>query len=181
MTAKSALVLEDGSIFWGESFGAPVDGEGEVVFNTSMTGYQEIATDPSYGGQIVTLTYPLIGNYGIAQEHQESRRPWIAGLIVREYYDDPSNWNSHGALAPFLREHGIPALHGVDTRALTRRLRARGTMRAMLVQQVAGIPEDELVARVRQVTPLSEKDLVARATIEAPVDWGNGNSSANGK
>jgi len=181
VTSRAALVLEDGSIFRGESFGAPIDGEGEVVFNTCMTGYQEIATDPSYGGQIVTLTYPLIGNYGIAHAHEESRRPWIAGLIVREYYADPSNWNSHGALGPFLQRHGIPAFQGIDTRALTRHLRARGTLRAVMVSDAVGIPDAELVARARRVTPLSEKDLVAQATIVKTVEWQVEPASAAGK
>ena len=166
----SALALEDGSVFRGESFGALVSGEGEVVFNTCMTGYQEITTDPSYGGQIVALTYPLIGNYGISHDHDESRRPWIAGLIVREYYDDPSNWKSTGALGPFLRKHGIPALSGIDTRALTRRLRARGTMRAVIVHDASGLSDEDLAERARAVRPLSDQDFVQSATVTEPYD-----------
>lgn len=172
MTIRSALALEDGSVFRGNPFGAPVDAEAEVVFNTSMTGYQEIATDPSYRGQMVTLTYPLIGNYGIASEANESRRPWIAAFIVREYYDDPSNWSSRGSLDNFLVRNGIPGLRDVDTRALVRRLRARGTMRAALVYDADHVSDGDLVARARAVTPLGDKDLVADASVPETVSWG---------
>lgn len=172
MTVVSALALEDGSVFRGRPFGAPVDAEAEVVFNTSMTGYQEIATDPSYRGQMVTLTYPLIGNYGVATDANESRRPWIAAFIVREYYDDPSNWSSCESLGNFLIRHGIPGLQGVDTRALVRRLRARGTMRAVLVYDAAAVSDDDLVARARSVIPLGEKDLVAETSVDQLSSWG---------
>ncbi len=172
MTVISALALEDGTVFRGRPFGAPVDAEAEVVFNTSMTGYQEIATDPSYRGQMVVLTYPLIGNYGVAVDANESRRPWIAAFIVREYYDDPSNWSSYCPLGDFLVRHGIPGLQGIDTRALVRRLRARGTMRAVLVYDAGAIPDQDLVARAQSVTPLGEKDLVAETSIDETVSWG---------
>lgn len=161
----SALALEDGSIFRGTPFGAPVDAEAEVVFNTSMTGYQEIATDPSYRGQMVTLTYPLIGNYGVAPDDEESRQPWISAFIVREYADDPSNWNAASPLAAYLIRHGIPGLSGVDTRSLVRRLRTRGTMRAVLVYDAGGVSDEDLIARARAVTALSDKDLVADASV----------------
>jgi carbamoyl-phosphate synthase small subunit len=163
VTPVSALALEDGSVFRGTPFGAPVDAEAEVVFNTCMTGYQEIATDPSYRGQMVTLTYPLIGNYGVASSVSESRRPWIAAFIVREYADDPSNWQAQAPLGQLLRAHGIPGLAGVDTRALVRRLRARGALRGALIYDADGVSDAELVARARAVTPLSAKDLVAEA------------------
>ncbi len=165
---ESALALEDGSVFRGQPFGAPVDAEAEVVFNTSMTGYQEIATDPSYRGQMVTLTYPLIGIYGVARTDNESRRPWIAAFIVREYYGDPSNWNAECPLDSFLVEHGIPAIRGVDTRALVRRLRARGALRGVLVYDAANLSDAALVERARAVVPLSEKDLVADTSVTVP-------------
>src|SRR5262249_41326384 len=175
--SESALAVEDGAVFRGTPIGAPVDAEAEVVFNTCMTGYQEIATDPSYRGQMVALTYPLIGNYGVASDYRESRRPWIAALIVREYYDDPSNWKAQTSLGAFLRENGIPGLADVDTRALTRRLRARGALRAVLVHDTRGKTDDELVARARAVTPLREKDLVADASIPAAIRWPVGDSA----
>ena len=178
MDVIAALALEDGSVFRGTPFGAPVDAEAEVVFNTSMTGYQEIATDPSYRGQMVTLTYPLIGNYGVANDDNESRHPWIAAFIVREYYDDPSNWNASEPLDRFLVRHGIPGLRGVDTRALVRRLRARGTLRAALVYEANDIADDDLVARARSVTPLGDKDLVADASIPSAYQWTGSASTA---
>ena len=104
---SGALVLEDGRIFRGEPFGAEVDVEGEAVFNTTMTGYQEVSTDPSFYGQIVCMTYPLIGNYGVTPGDEESRQPWIAGMVVREYCDEPENWRSRGTFANYLKEHGI--------------------------------------------------------------------------
>lgn len=175
-TDDAALALEDGAVFRGRSFGAPVDAEAEVVFNTCMTGYQEIATDPSYRGQIVALTYPLIGVYGVAELHRESRQPWISGLIVREYYDDPSNWTAAGNLGAYLRHWGIPGLCEIDTRALTRRLRARGALRAVLVPNARGLSDAALVERARAVTPLSEKDLVAETSIPGAYVFATGAS-----
>jgi len=164
MAERAILVLEDGSAFRGFAFGASCDAEGEVVFNTGMTGYQEIATDPSYRGQMVVLTYPLIGNYGVATPDEESVRPWIAGLIVRDYYADYSNWRAEDDLARYLQRAGVPAIRGVDTRALTRRLRTRGTMRAVLTRY-GGEPDlAALTERARSVTPLGEKDLVGETS-----------------
>ena len=122
----AAVVLEDGRIFRGTSFGAPVDAEGEVVFTTSMTGYQEIATDPSFRGQIVTMTYPIIGNYGVNRMDTESGRIQVAGFIVREISETYSNWRAEGSLDDYLRSQNIVGLAGVDTRALTRHLRSAG-------------------------------------------------------
>jgi carbamoyl-phosphate synthase small subunit len=170
----AALALEDGAVFRGRSFGASVDAEAEVVFNTCMTGYQEIATDASYRGQIVALTYPLIGVYGVAEQHRESRQPWISGLVVRECYDDPSNWTAEGSLADYLRRWGIPGICEVDTRALTRRLRARGALRAVLVADARHLSDATLVERARAVTPLSEKDLVADASAPGTYDYATG-------
>src|SRR5919198_3623280 len=132
VTREAALALEDGSVFVGEHFGAEVETEAEVVFNTSMTGYLEVCTDPSYRGQMVAMCHPQIGNYGVAASHRESVRPWLAALIVRELAEKPHHWESAGDLASYLAEFGVPGLQGIDTRALVRRLRSRGTMRAVL-------------------------------------------------
>jgi carbamoyl-phosphate synthase small subunit len=176
VTIVSALALEDGTVYRGRPFGAPVDAAAEVVFNTCMTGYQEIATDPSYRGQMVTMTFPLIGNYGVSVDDRESRQPWIAAMIVREYYDDPSNWKSESSLGQYLTTAGIPGLAGIDTRALTRRLRSSGTMRAVLVHDATGWTDDRLRERALQVTPLSEKDLVAETSIDGSYQWARGTS-----
>nr|MCS5611756.1 carbamoyl phosphate synthase small subunit [Candidatus Poribacteria bacterium] len=125
---KAILALADGTTFEGESFGVTGETIGEIVFNTSMTGYQEILTDPSYKGQIVTMTYPLIGNYGWNKFDTESAKPQVEGLIVREYSQHHSNWRSEGNLGDYLIEHGIIGIHGIDTRALTKRLRTNGVM-----------------------------------------------------
>src|SRR5438067_10267181 len=129
-TAK--LALEDGTVYTGRCFGAVGERAGEVVFNTSMTGYQEVLTDPSYKGQIVAMTYPLIGNYGINAEDAESRRPQVEGFIVRELARAPSNYRSNRTLDSYLAEHGVIGLEGIDTRVLVRRLRVRGTMTGIL-------------------------------------------------
>ncbi|WP_047981332.1 glutamine-hydrolyzing carbamoyl-phosphate synthase small subunit [Ornithinibacillus contaminans] len=130
--AKRKLVLEDGTVFIGEGFGSEREISGEVVFNTSMTGYQEIISDPSYCGQIVTLTYPLIGNYGINRDDFETVAPFIHGLIVKEYSEFPSNFRSDERMDSFLKAHDIPGLAGIDTRKLTKRIREAGTMRGYL-------------------------------------------------
>ncbi len=159
-----ALILEDGRIFGGEPFGAPVDVEGEAVFTTTMTGYQEVATDPSFRGQIVCMTYPLIGNYGVMADDDQSRQPWIAGMIVREYCDEPSNWRSTGTFADYLARHGIPALRGVDTRALTRHLRLHGTMRALMVHDRQRWTAAELRERARSAWSPGDVDVVKDVT-----------------
>src|SRR5687768_1150234 len=121
--AIAKLALEDGTVFTGRAFGAAGTAQGEVVFNTSMTGYQEILTDPSYKGQIVTMTYPLIGNYGINREDTESRAPHVAGFIVKELSPLHSNWRADESLGAYLKRHSIVGIEGIDTRALTRKLR----------------------------------------------------------
>src|SRR3972149_4750829 len=126
---QARLVLKDRSIYRGRSFGAPGVASGEVVFNTSMTGYQEILTDPSYCGQIVTMTYPLIGNYGINFDDLESTKPQVAGFVVREYVDYHSNWRARQSLGEWLLEHRITAIQGLDTRMLTKMIRTVGAMR----------------------------------------------------
>lgn len=140
-------------MFRGTAFGAPVDAAGEVVFTTTMVGYQEVATDPSFRGQIVCMTYPLIGNYGILPDQDESRQPWISGLVVREACDLPSHEGQTGTIADYLAQNGIPGIAGVDTRALTLHIRQAGDMRAVLVHNAAGLSDAELVTRA-QAAPL---------------------------
>ncbi len=129
------LVLEDGKTFHGEGFGAPGTKVGEVCFNTSMTGYQEVLTDPSYFGQIVAMTYPLIGNYGIIPDDDESSRPWVSGFVVEEAAEQPSNWRSEKSLGDYLTDNGIVGIQGIDTRALTKHLRDKGAMKACVTSE----------------------------------------------
>lgn len=157
----AAVVLEDGRIFSGVSFGSESDAEGEVVFTTSMTGYQEVATDPSFRGQIVCMTYPIIGNYGVTIDDEQSRQPWISGMIVRDYNDVPSNWRSERSLAEYFRAHGIPAISGVDTRALTRHIRTLGAMRGILVAKVGNQSHEDLRMRARRAWSPSDTNVVA--------------------
>ncbi len=157
----AAVILEDGRIFSGVSFGAECDAEGEVVFTTSMTGYQEVATDPSFRGQIVCMTYPIIGNYGVTAGDEQSRQPWISGMIVRDYNDVPSNWRSERSLADYFRAHDIPAISGVDTRSLTRHIRTRGAMRGLLVSRVGGQSHVDLRRRARNAWSPSDANVVA--------------------
>lgn len=157
----AAVVLEDGRVFTGVSFGAERDAEGEVVFTTSMTGYQEVATDPSFRGQIVCMTYPIIGNYGVTRGDEQSRQPWISGMIVRDYNDLPSNWRSERSLAEYFREHDIPAISGVDTRALTRHIRTLGAMRGILVAKIGNRSLDDLRERARNAWSPSDANVVA--------------------
>src|SRR3954463_7570572 len=130
--AAGILILEDGLCYEGVSIGKSGTSAGEGVFSTAMTGYQEMLTDPSYAGQLLTLTYPLIGNYGITEDDFESRRVQVAGFIVKQLCDAPSHWRSGGGLSEFLYQHEIVGLQGIDTRALTRHLRARGVMMGLL-------------------------------------------------
>jgi len=165
--ADACLALEDGRVFFGHSFGSRSEAEAEVVFNTSMAGYQEIATDPSYHGQMVVLTHPQVGNYGVQAQAAESKRPWIAALIVRDLAAAPNHWLASGDLDDYLAHAGVPGIQGVDTRALTRHLRTHGTMRAVLghVEPAAPLTDqvDRLRERARRVTSISEKNLVAEA------------------
>ena len=161
------LVLEDGSVHAGEAFGADVEAHGEVVFNTSMTGYQEVLTDPSYAGQLVTLTYPLVGNYGISEEHYESKRIQTAGLIVREHCELPSHGLSKRTLHEFLASQGIPGLSGVDTRAITRRLRERGVMMGLITHQ----DPDAAEAKLANLARYDDRDFVSKRRVLV-IDWG---------
>ncbi len=163
------LALADGTVFQGESFGAEGEAAGEIVFNTSMTGYQEILTDPSYCGQLVCMTYPEIGNVGVNEEDVESQRPWVEGFIVREYWEEPSNWRAQEALARYLRRHGIPGIQGIDTRELVRHIRDRGAQSAVL----STVERDarKVVEKARQVRPMVGQDLVQRVTCTEPYEW----------
>lgn len=143
------LTLEDGTVYEGESFGAATDVVGEVVFNTGMTGYQEVLTDPSYSGQLVTMTYPLIGNYGVNFGDPESDAPKVTAMIVRELCDSPNNWRSEGTLGEYMKENNICGLMGIDTRALTRRIRNFGTMRGIITQEK---PTEAQLAEMRAFT-----------------------------
>ena len=166
------LALADGRVFRGEGCGAAGEAQGEVVFNTSMTGYQEILTDPSYRGQIVCMTYPLIGNYGINAEDVESRRPWVNGFIVKEACQFPSNWRGRMPLHDYMREHGIVGIQSIDTRALTRHLRDHGAQDG-IISTLEPDPE-RLVERARALPGLIGRDLVSEVTVEQPHGWTEG-------
>jgi carbamoyl-phosphate synthase small subunit len=166
---KAALALEDGTTFLGTSFGADTERSGEVVFNTSMTGYQEVVTDPSYKGQLVVMTYPQIGNYGITTTDMESRHPFLEGLVVREASKTYSNFAASESLQAFLTRHGVPGIEGVDTRALTRRLRDKGAMRAVL--STSDLERRSLVAKARSIPKMVGLDLAKEVTCVKPFEW----------
>jgi carbamoyl-phosphate synthase small subunit len=159
-SSDAGLALADGRVFRGQAFGAEADAAGEVVFTTSMTGYQEVCTDPSFKGQLVCMTYPLIGNYGVVADDDESRQPWISALIVREHSDRPSNWRSTGTIDQYLKDHGVPGISGIDTRALTRHIRSVGDTRAVLVRNAANLTDDELVERAKSAPLPGEQPVV---------------------
>lgn len=160
------LALEDGKIFHGMTFGAEGENYGEVVFNTSMTGYQEILTDPSYKGQIVTMTYPLIGNYGVNLEDVESRRPFVEGFIVREYSSITSNWRSQSSLGDYLKKYNIVGIEGIDTRALTKHLRTHGAKQGVI--STIDTDANNLVEKAKNSPHLVGRDLVKEVTIAKP-------------
>ncbi len=161
------LVLEDGTTYEGESFGSTENAIGEVVFNTSLTGYQEIATDPSYRFQIVTMTYPHIGNYGVEPVVEQSGQPQVAGFVVRDVIEEPSSAHAQMSLSDYFARHRISAIQGVDTRALTRKIRTEGAMRGMITSQ-GGRNVDDVVAEVRRAPSMSGLDLVHRVTVDRP-------------
>ncbi len=167
-TMTALLALEDGRIFRGESFGAAGTSAGEICFNTSMTGYQEILTDPSYRGQIVAMTYPEIGNYGVNEIDVESEQPNVRGFVIEELSPVTSSWRSDGSLHDYLVRHGIPGVQGIDTRALTRHLRTRGAMRACISSEITD--EDEAVNRAREVA-YTGVDFVKEVTPSAAYQW----------
>jgi carbamoyl-phosphate synthase small subunit len=166
---KATLVLEDGAVYTGYSFAAESMACGEVVFNTSMTGYQEILTDPSYRGQIVVMTYPLIGNTGVNPEDTESSRVQVAGFIIKELSGCPSSWRQKGDLETYLRDQGVPGLLGIDTRALVRRLRTRGVMRGVISTESKSV--EELTHVAQSIQPFDKLDLVGEVTTRKPYVW----------
>lgn len=166
---QAILALEDGTVFEGNSFGAHQDKLGEVVFNTAITGYQEIFTDPSYSGQIVVLTNPQIGNYGANTEDLEAARPYIEGLIVREFSSIASNWRSEENAEQFLAENGVPVAAEIDTRALVRHLRTRGVMRGILAPK--GGDRAELIERARRWPSMTGLDLATKVSCSASYAW----------
>jgi carbamoyl-phosphate synthase small subunit len=169
---KAILTLEDGSPWEGESFGAEGEAFGEVVFNTSLSGYQEILTDPSYKGQIVLMTCSEIGNVGVNLDDTESRRPFAEGFVVREYIDRPSNWRSLHSLGEYMKQAGVVGIQGVDTRAITRRLRIEGAMRGVISTQ--DLDPKSLVKKARAVPSLVGVDLVKEVTCSEPYEWTEG-------
>ena len=172
MKTEALIALEDGRTFPCTSFTGPGETWGELVFNTGMTGYQEVLTDPSYRGQMVTMTYPLIGNYGVNPEDVESDRIQVAGFIVREYQEIPSNFRATATLADYLRSHGVMGIEGLDTRALTRKLRLSGAMKGILSTHPSKI--DELLEKVRAYPGLVGRDLVREVSCDHPYLWKNG-------
>jgi carbamoyl-phosphate synthase small subunit len=159
---EAVLALENGSIFRGKAFGATGEQHGEVVFNTSMTGYQEILTDPSYCGEIVVMTYPLIGNYGVNNEDFEHKYSFVRGFVVKHACDHPSNWRVQEGLDQYLAKRGIIGLAGVDTRALTRQLRTKGTMRGIISTEVSDL--QALITKAKQAPTLSDEEPVPSVT-----------------
>jgi carbamoyl-phosphate synthase small subunit len=166
---KALLVLADGKTYEGEHFGSEGEVEAEIVFNTSMSGYQEIITDPSYCGQMVVMTYPLIGNYGINPEDFESDRPHLSGFIIKELSNVQSNWRSRGNLEDFMKEENVFGIQGIDTRALTRRIREKGAQQAILSTNTSD--PQRLIEKARKSTDLSGKDLVKEVTCKNSYDW----------
>ncbi len=172
MLRRAILALSDGTVFEGTSVGADGEALGEVVFNTSMTGYQEVLTDPSYNGQLVTMTYTHQGNYGTNDDDVESRRPWVKGFIVKDACLYPSSWRSDETLVAYLRLYGIVGIAGIDTRALTRIIREKGAMQAV-ISTIDHSPES-LVAKAASSAGIVGADLVKNVTCERPYKWHDG-------
>jgi carbamoyl-phosphate synthase small subunit len=175
---EAILALEDGRVWRGRGFGARAEVVGEVVFNTSMTGYQEILTDPSYRGQIVTMTYPLIGNYGVNPEDTESHRVFTEGLVVRELSHTVSNWRGAGSLDEYLRRYNVPGISDVNTRSLVRHIRERGSMRGCLSTEETD--EQAVVERARSAPNIVGLDLASTVTCREPYVWTDDQSYAYG-
>ena len=169
LAKKAILILEDGRTFRGVSFGAEGETFGEIVFNTSMSGYQEILTDPSYAGQIVTMTYPLIGNYGVNEEDCESRRPWVEGFVVREASRIASNWRSTETLDSYLNRHKIVGIEHIDTRALVRHIRDKGAMRSAI--STVDLDEKSLLEKVLASPEMANRELASSVTIDESFDY----------
>jgi carbamoyl-phosphate synthase small subunit len=166
---RAILALEDGTCFTGQSFTGPGESGGEVIFNTGMTGYQEVLTDPSYIGQMVCMTYPLVGNYGVNLEDVESDRIQVEALIVKECCKQPSNWRATQSLPDYLREAGVVGLEGIDTRALTRHLRIHGAQRGII--STRDVPVRDLVEQARALPPMEGANMVQRVTCSGPYAW----------
>jgi len=173
---KAILALENGAVFEGRAVGAEGESSGELVFNTSMTGYQEILTDPSYAGQIVTMTYPLIGNYGVNPEDVESRKPFVEGFVMRECCFEPSNWRAKQTLPEYLKEHGIVAIDGVDTRRITKMLRTEGAKKSVI--STTDFDRDSLIQKAIDSPDMAGSDYVKAVSVTEPYEW---NSSFEGK
>ena len=169
---SAILALADGTVFRGRSFGAQGETAGEVVFNTSMTGYQEILTDPSYRGQLVCMTYTEIGNVGVNHEDVESRRPFVDGFIVKEYWAEPSNWRAQESLGDYLHRFGIVGISGIDTRALVRHLRTSGAQTDVI--STTDLDAERLVRKAKEYPTLVGRDLVREVTCVTPYDWHQG-------
>ena len=163
------LALADGTVFTGTALGASGETTGEVVFNTALSGYQEILTDPSYRGQMVTMTYPHIGNYGINPDDNESKQPWLAGFIVKEACPYPSNWRSRQSLDEYLREHGIVGIQGIDTRALTTHLRDHGSQQGLISHR--DLDPARVIRKAREAPGIIGRDLVKEVTCAKPYTW----------
>jgi len=171
-SAPAVLALADGTVFRGRAFGALGEASGEIVFNTSMTGYQEILTDPSYEGQLVAMTYPEIGNVGVNREDVESRRPYVRGFVVRDYRDAPSSWRADESLGSYLARHGIPGIEGIDTRALVRLLRDKGSQEGVLSS--TDLDAERLVRKAKALPPMTGQNLAAKVTCAELYEWTEG-------
>jgi len=169
---KAVLAIENGTVFEGLSFGSEGEAFGEVVFNTSLTGYQEIITDPSYNGQIIVMTYPEIGNYGINQEDLESRKPFAKGLAVKEYWPFPSNWRSEQSLDDFLKANQIVGIHGIDTRFLTKQIRTSGAQKCII--STKDNDKESLLSKIKNSPGIIGKDLVTEVSCKKPYNWDKG-------
>jgi carbamoyl-phosphate synthase small subunit len=166
---KAILALADGTVFEGAAFGAAGEAGGEIVFNTSMTGYQEILTDPSYCGQLVCMTYPEIGNVGVNAEDVEAGRPWVEGFIVKEYWERPSNWRAQSSLAAYMQENKIPGIQGIDTRALVRHIRDHGAQQGVLSTVDSDVTR--VVDKAKALPSMIGQDLVRKVTCKQAYDW----------
>ncbi len=169
MKKKAVLATEDGTIFEGFSFGSEAETTGEIVFNTSMTGYQEIITDPSYNGQIVVMTYPEIGNYGVNSIDTESVRPFTKGLVVKEYWNLPSNWRSEGSLSDYMKNHNVSGIYGIDTRQLTKQIRTKGAQKSLI--STIDFNNESLLEKVRRSPSIVGRDLVTEVSCKRSYPW----------
>lgn len=169
---KAVLAIEDGTVFEGLSFGSEGEALGEVVFNTSLTGYQEILTDPSYNGQIVVMTYPEIGNYGINSEDHESKAPFARGMAVKEYWPFPSNWRSEQTLDEFMKLNNVVGIHGIDTRYLTKQIRTRGAQKCII--STKDNDKKSLLSKIKKSPDIVGKDLVTEVSCQEPYSWDKG-------